>query len=106
MFNLQMLSQENVETSKDIQRAVILLSRVARSESFVKQYNFGKALIICLKKGSFFVKFLTKLKLKLGKMIILKMTKLHFQRALYHKPNVCVTSICYYFVGHCAYYAH
>ena len=75
MFNLQLLNKENVGTSKNIQRTVILLSRVSRSRSFVRLYISGKALNICLKKGSFFVRFLTKVKVKLGKMKILKITK-------------------------------
>ena len=46
--------------SKNIQRAIILLSKAATSQNFVRQENFRRTLKIFLKKGGFFIKCLMK----------------------------------------------
>ena len=43
----------------------------------------------------FFIRYLTKVRLMLGKMKLVKMTKQQFQWLVNHEINVYVTSICH-----------
>lgn len=73
--NLQILSKKKVET---IQRTVILLPRLARSQNFVIWLKFGRTWDIRLEKRSFLIEIFEKSRVNAEKMKMLNNDKVTF----------------------------